>query len=142
MRCNVVIGAMRGENRSPIVVSEDMVKTMKKGSVIVDVSIDTGGCVETSQITTFTEPTFMKHNVVHYCVPNIASRYARTASFSLSNILTPYLLKIGEEGGIENVLHIDTGLRNGLYFYHGVLTDGTISQWFGIPYKPINLLFI
>lgn len=142
MRCNVVIGAMRGENRSPVVVNEDMVKTMKRGAVIVDVSIDTGGCVETSRITTFAEPTFIEHNVIHYCVPNIASRYARTASFSLSNILTPYLLKIGEEGGIENVLHIDKGLRNGLYFYHGVLTDNTISQWFGIPYKPINLLFI
>lgn len=142
MRCNVVIGAMRGENRSPVVVSEDMVKLMKKGSVIVDASIDTGGCIETSQITTFEKPTYLKHNVVHYCVPNIASRYARTASFSLSNILTPVLLKIGEEGGIENTLHTDSGLRNGLYFYHGVLTDTTVSKWFGLPYKPINLLFI
>lgn len=142
MRCNVLIGAMRGENRSPIVITEDMVQLMKRGSVIVDASIDTGGCIETSRITTLAHPTFMKHNVVHYCVPNIASRYARTASFTLSNILMPFMLKVGEEGGIENTLHIDKGFRNGLYFYHGVLTDSTVSEWFGLPYKPINLLFI
>lgn len=142
MRCNVVIGAMRGENRSPVVVSEDMVQLMKKGSVIVDASIDTGGCIETSQITTLAQPTFIKHNVVHYCVPNIASRYARTSSFTLSNILTPIMLRIGEEGGVENILHIDRGLRDGLYFYHGVLTSSAVSKWFGLPYKPINLLFI
>lgn len=142
MRCNVLIGAMRGESRSPIVVSEDMVQLMKKGSVIVDASIDTGGCIETSRITTLANPTFVKHNVVHYCVPNIASRYARTSSFTLSNILMPFILKIGEEGGIENILHADKGLRNGLYFYHGILTDSTVSEWFGLPYKPINLLFI
>ncbi|ATA90902.1 alanine dehydrogenase [Capnocytophaga canimorsus] len=142
MRCHVVIGVMRGENRSPVVVSEDMVQLMKKGAVIVDVSIDTGGCIETSQLTTLAAPTFVKHHVIHYCVPNIASRYARTASFSLSNILMPYLLKIGEEGGIENSLQTDYGLRNGLYFYHGVLTNATVSQWFDIPYKPVNLLFI
>ncbi|MDO4229295.1 MAG: alanine dehydrogenase [Capnocytophaga sp.] len=142
MRCNILIGAMRGENRSPVVVSDDMVQLMKKGSVIIDASIDTGGCIETSQITTLANPTFVKHNVVHYCVPNIASRYARTASFTLSNILMPFLLKIGEEGGIENALHIDKSFRNGLYFYHGVLTDSTVSEWFGLPYKPINLLFV
>ncbi len=142
MRCNVLIGAMRGENRSPVVVSEDMVQLMKKGSVIVDASIDTGGCIETSRITTLANPTFVKHNVVHYCVPNIASRYARTASFTLSNILMPFILKIGEEGGIENTLHTDKGFRNGLYFYHGVLTDSTVSEWFGLPFKPIDLLFV
>lgn len=142
MRCNVLIGAMRGENRSPVVVSEDMVQLMKRGSVIVDASIDTGGCIETSQITTLANPTFVKHNVVHYCVPNIASRYARTASFTLSNILMPFILKIGEEGGIENTLHTDKGFRNGLYFYHGVLTDSTVSEWFGLPFKPIDLLFV
>lgn len=142
MRCNVLIGAMRGENRSPVVISEDMVQLMKRGSVIVDASIDTGGCIETSQITTLANPTFVKHNVVHYCVPNIASRYARTASFTLSNILMPFILKIGEEGGIENTLHTDKGFRNGLYFYHGVLTDSTVSEWFGLPFKPIDLLFV
>ena len=141
MRCNVLIGAMRGETRSPIVVSEDMVQLMKKGAVIVDTSIGTGGCIETIQVTTLDNPTYIKHNVLHYGVPNLPSRYARTASFSLSNIVMPYLLKIGEEGGIENTLQIDKGLRNGLYLYHGILTDTTISEWFGIPCKPLHLLF-
>ena len=141
MRCNVLIGAMRGETRSPIVVSEDMVQLMKKGAVIVDTSIGTGGCIETIQVTTLDNPTYIKHNVLHYGVPNLPSRYARTASFSLSNIVMPYLLKIGEEGGIENTLQIDKGLRNGLYLYRGILTDTTISEWFGIPCKPLHLLF-
>lgn len=141
MRCNVLIGAMRGETRSPIVVSEDMVQLMKRGSVIVDTSIGTGGCIETIQVTTLDNPTYIKHNVLHYGVPNLPSRYARTASLSLSNIVMPYLLKIGEEGGIENTLQIDKGLRNGLYLYHGILTDTTISKWFGIPCKPLHLLF-
>lgn len=141
MRCNVLVGAMRGETRSPIVVSEDMVQLMKRGSVIVDTSIGTGGCIETIQVTTLDNPTYIKHNVLHYGVPNLPSRYARTASFSLSNIVMPYLLKIGEEGGIENTLQIDKGLRNGLYLYHGILTDTTISKWFGIPCNPLHLLF-
>jgi len=141
MRCNVLIGAMRGETRSPIVVSEDMVQLMKRGAVIVDTSIGTGGCIETIQVTTLDNPTYIKYNVLHYGVPNLPSRYARTASFSLSNIVMPYLLKIGEEGGIENTLQIDKGLRNGLYLYHGILTDTTISKWFGIPCKPLHLLF-
>lgn len=141
MRCNVLIGAMRGETRSPIVVSEDMVQLMKKGAVIVDTSIGTGGCIETIQVTTLDNPTYIKHNVLHYGVPNLPSRYARTASFSLSNIVMPYLLKIGEEGGIENTLQIDKGLRNGLYLYRGILTDTTISKWFAIPCKPLHLLF-
>ena len=141
MRCNVLIGAMRGETRSPIVVSEDMVQLMKRGTVIVDTSIGTGGCIETIQVTTLDNPTYIKHNVLHYGVPNLPSRYARTASFSLSNIVMPYLLKIGEEGGIENTLQIDKGLRNGLYLYRGILTDTTISKWFGIPCKPLHLLF-
>ena len=141
MRCNVLIGAMRGETRSPIVVSEDMVQLMKKGAVIVDTSIGTGGCIETIQVTTLDNPTYIKHNVLHYGVPNLPSRYARTASFSLSNIVMPYLLKIGEEGGIENTLQIDKGLRNGLYLYRGILTDTTIFKWFGIPCKPLHLLF-
>ena len=141
MRCNVLIGAMRGDTRSPIVVSEDMVQLMKRGAVIVDTSIGTGGCIETIQVTTLDNPTYIKHNVLHYGVPNLPSRYARTASFSLSNIVMPYLLKIGEEGGIENTLQIDKGLRNGLYLYRGILTDTTISKWFGIPCKPLHLLF-
>ena len=139
-RCDVVIGAVRGENRAPILVTEDMVKEMKTGAVAVDVSIDMGGCFETSEITTHDHPTFEKHGVIHYCVPNIPSRYARTASISISNIFTPYLLKIAEGGGIETALRFDKGLKNGLYFYHGILTSKSVSNWFDLPYNDVNLL--
>jgi len=139
-RADVVIGAVRGKDRSPVLITEDMVQSMKRGAVIIDVSIDMGGCVETSEITSHDEPIFKKHNVIHYCVPNIPSRYARTSSLSISNIFTPYLLHIGEEGGLENTLRFDRGLRNGLYFYHGILTNKSIAEWFNLSYRDINLL--
>ena len=139
-RSDVVIGAVRGKNRSPILVTETMVEHMKKGAVVIDVSIDMGGCFETSEITTHDKPTFVKYGVVHYCVPNIPSRYARTSSLSISNIFTPYLLHIAEQGGLENTLRFDRGLRNGLYFYHGILTNKSIADWFDLSYRDINLL--
>ncbi|WP_100615816.1 alanine dehydrogenase [Confluentibacter citreus] len=139
-RCDVVIGAMRGNNRSPIIVSDELVQSMKKRSIIIDVSIDTGGCFETSEVTTHKNPTFVKHGVIHYCVPNIPARYSRTASISISNIFTPYLLKIAEDGGIENSLRFDKGLKNGLYFYHGILTSKSVGEWFDLKYSDINLL--
>ena len=139
-RCDVAIGAIRGANRSPVVVTETMVEGMKAGAVIIDVSIDMGGCFETSDVTSHDKPTFVKHQVTHYCVPNIPARFARTASISLSNIFTPYLLDIGEEGGIENKLRFDKGLKNGLYFYHGVLTNKSVANWFNLHYRDINLL--
>ena len=142
MRCDVAIGAIRGKNRSPICATEDMIKTMKEGAVIVDVSIDRGGCFETSNVTTHNTPTFVKHGVIHYCVPNIPARYARTASLSISNIFTPYLLNIAEEGGFENAARFDRSLRNGMYFYHGILTNKTVADWFDLPYRDINLLLI
>ncbi|PZD78200.1 alanine dehydrogenase [Mesonia sp. K7] len=139
-RADVVIGAVRGDNRSPVLISEDMVMQMKKGAVIIDVSIDMGGCVETSEITSHKEPIHIKHGVIHYGVPNIPSRYARTSSISISNIFTPYLLHIGDEGGLEYALRYDKTLRSGLYFYHGVLTNKSIAEWFGLNYRDINLL--
>lgn len=139
-RCDVAIGAMRGKERCPVVVSETMVENMKKGAVIVDVSIDTGGCFETSEITSHEKPTFVKNNVIHYCVPNIPSRYSKTASLSISNILTPYLLQIGEDGGLETGIRCDHGLKNGVYCYHGILTNKAIGEWFSIPYSDINLI--
>ncbi|MFY9244088.1 MAG: alanine dehydrogenase [Polaribacter sp.] len=142
MRCDVAIGAIRGKNRSPICATETMVETMKEGAVIVDVSIDRGGCFETSNVTSHNEPTFVKHGVIHYCVPNIPSRYARTASVSISNIFTPYLLNIADEGGFENAARFDKSLRNGMYFYHGILTNKTVADWFDIPYRDINLLIL
>lgn len=139
-RADVVIGAIRGKDRAPILVTEDMLMQMKKGAVVIDVSIDMGGCFETSEITSHDAPTIVKHGVVHYGVPNIPSRYSRTSSISISNIFTPYLLHIGEEGGLENTLRYDKGLRNGLYFYHGILTKRSIAEWFDLPYRDINLL--
>ncbi|WP_333695571.1 alanine dehydrogenase [Flavobacterium sp.] len=139
-RCDVAIGAMRGQNRTPVVVTETMVEHMKKGAVIVDVSIDTGGCFETSEITTHEKPTFIKNNVIHYCVPNIPSRYSKTASLSISNILTPYLIQIAEDGGVESAIRCNRGLKNGLYFYHGILTNKAIGDWFDLPNSDINLI--
>lgn len=139
-RCDVAIGAMRGKERCPIVVTETMVEHMKKGAVIVDVSIDTGGCFETSEITSHEKPTFIKSNVLHYCVPNIPSRYSKTASLSISNIITPYLLQIAEDGGIESAIRCNKGLKNGVYLYHGILTNKAIGDWFDIQDNDINLI--
>ncbi len=142
MRCDVAIGAIRGKNRSPIVATEGMIENMKEGAIIVDVSIDMGGCFETSKLTTHSKPTFVTHGVIHYCVPNIPARYARTASVSISNIFTPYLLNIAEEGGFENALRYEKTLRNGMYFYHGILTNKTVAEWFDLPFRDINLLIL
>ncbi|BCY28793.1 alanine dehydrogenase [Flavobacterium okayamense] len=140
MRCDVAIGAMRGKNRTPVVVTETMVEHMKKGAVIVDVSIDTGGCFETSEITTHDKPTFIKNNVIHYCVPNIPSRYSKTASMSISNIITPFLLHIADDGGLESAIRCNRGLKNGIYFYHGLLTNKSIADWFNLEHRDINLI--
>jgi alanine dehydrogenase len=139
-RCDVAIGAMKGKNRAPIVVTETMVEHMKKGSIIVDVSIDTGGCFETSEVTTHEKPTFVKNEVIHYCVPNIPSRYSKTASLSISNIITPFLLQIAEDGGIESAIRCHSGLKNGIYCYHGVQTNKSIADWFSLQFCDINLL--
>ena len=117
-----------------------MVSSMKAGAVIIDVSIDMGGCFETSEITTHDHPTFLYNGITHYCVPNIPARYSRSASVSISNIFTPYLLKIAEDGGIENALRFDRGLKNGLYFYHGILTNKSVGDWFDLKYSDVNLL--
>ena len=142
MRCDVVIGALRGTTRCPVVVTEEMIQNMKPGAVVVDVSIDRGGCFETSEVTTHSNPTFEKYGITHYCVPNIPSRYARTATVSISNILTPFLLHIGEEGGFEPAFRSDRVLRSGMYFYHGILTNKGVGEWFGIPYRDVNLLIL
>jgi alanine dehydrogenase len=139
-RCDVAIGAMKGKDRTPVVVTETMVEHMKKGAVIVDVSIDTGGCFETSEITTHEKPTFVKNNIIHYCVPNIPSRYSKTASLSISNILSPYLIQIAEDGGLESAIRCNRGLKNGVYFYHGILTNKAIGDWFDLPNSDINLI--
>ncbi|MFA4851610.1 MAG: alanine dehydrogenase [Bacteroidales bacterium] len=138
---DVVIGALHGAGgRTPIVVTEQMVMEMKQGAVIVDVCIDQGGCVETSHVTNHTEPVFQKHGVTHYCVPNIASKVSHTASYALSNFFAPILLKLGEEGGIENMLKNDSGVRHGVYLFNGTLTNKFIGEYFKMPYQDIELL--
>jgi alanine dehydrogenase len=141
-RANVAIGAIRGKSRSPVVVTEEMVMKMKKGSIIVDVSIDRGGCFETSKLTNHKRPTFTKHGVIHYCVPNIPSRYARTASVSISNIFSPVLQHIAEEGGLHQAIRFDKGLLAGMYMYRGILTHRAVGEWFDIPYRDVNLLLL
>jgi alanine dehydrogenase len=138
---DVVIGAMRAEGgKTPCIVTEKMMEDMKPGSVVVDVSIDKGGCFETSEVTNHTKPVFVKHGIVHYCVPNIASRYARTASFALSNIFAPILLSIADEGGFETIIKRKSGFRNGVYLFNGTLTKRVLGEAFKLPYKDIDLL--
>ena len=139
--CEVAVGALSsGNGRSPIVVTEDMVMAMRPGSVILDVSIDRGGCFETSEITTHEHPTFEKHGIIHYCVPNIPSGYARTASHAISNVLMPLLLDIGDGGGIDAMLWENINMRHGIYLYKGHLTNFYISQRFDLKYTDMNLL--
>ncbi len=138
---DVVIGAIRSQHgRTPCVVTEEMVAEMKTGSVIIDVSIDQGGCFETSEVTNHTKPVFRKHGVIHYCVPNIASRVSRTASYSLSTIFAQILIDIGDEGSVDYLLRRDEGVRNGVYLYNGTLTNRVLGKIFKLPYKDINLL--
>lgn len=140
-RADVVIGALRSNvGKTPCVVSEEMVQKMKTGSVVIDLSIDQGGCFETSHVTNHLEPTFTKHGVIHYCVPNIASRVSRTASFALSNIFSPLILEMGEKGGVVDLVRSHSGFRNGVYIYKGILTNEILGKVFDLNYKDINLL--
>jgi alanine dehydrogenase len=141
--CDVAIGAMRAETgRSPCIVTESTVSKMKPNSVIIDVSIDQGGCFETSEVTNHTNPVFRKYDVIHYCVPNIASRVARTATYALTNIFAPILLDIGEHGGLKNVIWQKMGVRNAVYIYQGHLTNKHIGDRFNMPCKDLDLLIV
>lgn len=140
-QADVVIGALRAEKgRMRYLVTEDIVSQMKQGSVIIDVSIDQGGCFETSHITTHQNPVFTKYGVIHYCVPNIASRVARTASTALSNIFTPILLEISESGSLEEMIFSHKWFMKGVYSYKGTLSNATIGQKIGLNYRDLNLL--
>lgn len=138
---DVVIGAIHSKTgRSPVIVTEDMVASMKPGAVIIDVSIDQGGCIETSKVTSHEKPTFEKHDVIHYCVPNIASNIPRTASLAISNILSPILIRAGESRSLESLFSRDQGLRHGVYIYKGLLTHKYLSQVFDLKYTNLDLL--
>jgi alanine dehydrogenase len=140
-QADVVIGAMRAEDGiSPCIVTEEMVAQMQANSVIIDVSIDQGGCFETSHITTHKDPTYKVYDVIHYCVPNIASRVARTASVALSNIFLPLLLNMGNNGGIERMMFSNRGFMKGVYCYRGSLTNAVIANKFKMRHKDLSLL--
>ena len=140
-RADVVIGAMMGVGtRSPMLVTEDMVASMRDGAVIVDVVIDQGGCVETSRPTTPDEPTFVEHGVIHHCVPNLPSAVARTSTYALSNVLAPYLMEIGDAPSINDALWQNPSLQAGAYVYRGHLTKKSLATMFGMPHRGIELL--
>ncbi|WP_201984805.1 alanine dehydrogenase [Hymenobacter rubidus] len=140
-RADVVIGALAVEDgRIPFMVPEEMVASMSPGSVVIDVSIDQGGCFETSEMTSHSKPVFRKYDVVHYCVPNIASRVPRTATNALSNIFTPILQEISQHGGINEVLFTNEHFRSGVYIYRGSLTNAMIAKKFNLRYKELGLL--
>lgn len=140
-RADVVIGTMRADNGlSPMVVTREMVSKMKPGSVIIDVSIDQGGSFETSRMTTHKTPTFKYNDVIHYCVPNIPSRVAHTASTALSNVFLPFLLQTGMIGGIEEMIYANRWFMKGVYCHKGTLTNSHIARSFNMRYKDLTLL--
>ncbi len=137
----VVIGALRAEDGfTPCIVTEEMVALMKPDSVIIDICIDQGGCFETSELTTLSNPTFRKHDVIHYGVPNIPSRVAHTASLALSNVFSSFLLKSGKTGGIEEMIFAHKSFMKGVYCYKGSVTNNTIAKKFDLKYKDLSLL--
>ncbi|MBL7751641.1 MAG: alanine dehydrogenase [Chitinophagaceae bacterium] len=139
--CEVAVGALASETgRTPMVVTEEMVSNMRPGSVIIDVSIDRGGCFETSEITSHGHPVFLKYGVIHYCVPNIPSGFSRTASQAISNVLMPLFMEAGEEGGFEKLIWHQVHLRSGIYLFKGHLTNFHLSERFGIKFTDLNLL--
>jgi alanine dehydrogenase len=140
MRCDVAIGTIKSNINSDAIISEDMIVNMKKGAIIIDVSIDTGGTFQTSKLTNHDKPTFVKHDVIHYCVPNIPSRYSRTSSLCLSNIITPYLVKSVKFGSFENFIRNNNSFKKGVYLYNGLNTNKIINQILNIKYNDINTI--
>lgn len=141
LNADVVVGAIRPEKgANKCIVTEEMVSQMKPGSVIIDVGIDQGGCIETSEMTSHKRPTFRKYDVIHYCVPNIGSRVARTASLAISNIFTPIILQVADIGGIEEMILNNKWFMKGVYSYHGSLTNNQLAKKFNLGFKDLNLL--
>lgn len=137
---DVVLAAMPVGAPPPFRITEDMVRKMKQGSVIIDLNVSQGGCFETSHCTDLNNPTFVEHGVIHYCVPNIPAIVARTASIALSNVLIPIIISIGEIGGIENYIRSSKSFRKGVYIYNGILTNAPLAEKFNLPYKDLDLL--
>jgi alanine dehydrogenase len=138
---DVVIGALSNrDGRTTPMISENTVAQMNPGSIIIDVCIDQGGCFETSELTTLSRPIYRKYDIIHYCVPNIASRVPRTATNALSNIFTPIFMDISKHGGINEVLFTHEHYRSGVYIYKGSLTNASIAKKFNMRYKELSLM--
>lgn len=137
---DVVLAAMPVASAPSLRITEDMVKKMKQGAVIIDLNVSQGGCFETSHCTDLNNPTFITHGVIHYCVPNMPAIVSRTASIALSNILIPILISIGEIGGIDNYIKNSKSFRKGVYIYNGILTNSALAEKFNLPYKDLDLL--
>jgi len=139
---DVVIGAVKYiDEKHNFFVTEEMIKKMKKNSVVVDISIDQGGCFETSKLTTHSKPVFVKHGVIHYCVPNIPARVARTATYAISNIITPFLMQIGDSEDIKSFARENIDYLKSFYMYKGTLINKFIAEKFNLDYKDLELLF-
>jgi len=131
---DLVIGAVLVPGAAaPKLVTEDMVKDMRRGSVIVDIAIDQGGCIETSRPTTHAEPTFVSHEVVHYCVTNMPGAVARTSTFALNNATLPFVLELADKG-VDDALRADPHLRAGLNVYQGQITHAAVAEALGAPH--------
>ncbi len=139
---DVVIGALFGERRAPVVIRTAMVDQMQEGSVIIDISIDSGGCVETSELTTHDNPTSVYNGVIHYGVPNIPSRYPKSSTDALNALLTPFVMKLANGGSIEEAVGKEPYLASGVYSYKGKATNLSLTDWFGFEYHDLKLYLI
>ncbi len=137
---DVLINTIAIEEGQKFIITEDMIRLMKKGSVIIDLKVDQGSIIETSEITSFENPTYKKNDVIHYCVPNLASRVAYTSSIAISNLLTTTLIKILEQGSIIPFLQYNSDIRKGTYLFKGVVTNKIVAERFNFDYTDINFI--
>lgn len=138
---DVVIASINPEDTTnPIQVDERLIAKMKKGAVIIDLTIDRGGSFSTSEYKASNDPVFIKHDVIHYCMPNITARVGKTASIALSNIYTPLLLDFAGSSSTKTYLKDNKGIRNGVYVFNGLLTSSYLGELYGLPSRDIDLL--
>jgi alanine dehydrogenase len=137
---DVLIGAVLVKGaRAPIIVTKEMVKTMKPGSVIVDIAIDQGGCIETSRPTTHADPVYIEEGVIHYCVTNMPGMYPRTSAIALSNATLPYALKLANQG-LRNAVMSDECLAKGVNVYDGHVTNEGVAKNLELEYTQLSSL--
>lgn len=139
-KANLVIADYFYREKDEYLIDEELVKKMKKGSLIIDVGIAQGTKIETSHPTTLERPFYTKHKVTHYCVPNISARFPRTSSETISNILSPILLELAKGLSVDELLLINKSLYNGIYLYKGILTDNFVGTKYGMNAKKLDIL--